>query len=179
MGKGREIAACAYEHFATGGRRVLWLSVSQDLRLDAARDVDDVREGAAALPQLALFPDRQTPASWMVPQGDLDAKGVKDGVLFMASRGAGAGAARGWVGGRLSWAEPPPLHPPPRAQTYSLLINKGKGLSRLDQAVQWLSKHGDDKARGRGKGKDCVCAVAALVFPQSPFPPPYPMHTRR
>ncbi len=76
VGKGRQLAGCAYEHWATGGRRVLWLSVSPDLRHDAARDLDDL--GLAPLP---LFPARG--GAGTLPTGVLDALGVKDGVLFM------------------------------------------------------------------------------------------------
>jgi hypothetical protein len=77
VGKGRQIAGLAYEHWFTGGTRVLWLSVSGDLRHDAARDIDDL--GLARLP---LYPARDS-AAGMVPTGNLDAAGVKDGVLFM------------------------------------------------------------------------------------------------
>ena len=41
-GKGRQIAALIKEHERTGGRRTLWISVSNDLRYDARRDLDDV-----------------------------------------------------------------------------------------------------------------------------------------
>lgn len=42
VGKGRQIAALALEHYKTGGRRTLWISVSNDLRFDAKRDLQDV-----------------------------------------------------------------------------------------------------------------------------------------
>jgi hypothetical protein len=42
VGKGRQIAALIKQHFAEGGTRALWISVSQDLRLDAARDLKDL-----------------------------------------------------------------------------------------------------------------------------------------
>jgi hypothetical protein len=77
VGKGRQIAGLAYEHWFTGGKRVLWLSVSGDLRHDAARDIDDL-----GLAQLPLYPARGS-AGGTVPTGNLDAAGVKDGVLFM------------------------------------------------------------------------------------------------
>lgn len=69
MGKGREIAAMAYEHTLTGGARTLWVSVSGDLRVDAARDIDDIKAGS--MPTLTLYPPRGT-TSWTLPQGDLD-----------------------------------------------------------------------------------------------------------
>ncbi|KAL4451948.1 hypothetical protein ABPG75_007610 [Micractinium tetrahymenae] len=43
VGKGRQIAALIKQHFNDGGRRALWVSVSSDLRIDAARDLKDVR----------------------------------------------------------------------------------------------------------------------------------------
>ena len=48
MGKGRQIAAVIKEFWATGGRRVLWVSTSNDLRYDARRDLEDL--GAANIP---------------------------------------------------------------------------------------------------------------------------------
>lgn len=42
VGKGRQIAALIKQHFAEGGTRALWISVSQDLRLDAERDLADL-----------------------------------------------------------------------------------------------------------------------------------------
>ena len=43
VGKGRQIAALIKQHWAEGGRRALWVSVSADLRYDAARDLQDVK----------------------------------------------------------------------------------------------------------------------------------------
>ena len=43
VGKGRQIAALIKQHWADGGRRALWVSVSADLRVDAARDLADVK----------------------------------------------------------------------------------------------------------------------------------------
>ncbi|EFN55772.1 hypothetical protein CHLNCDRAFT_51983 [Chlorella variabilis] len=43
VGKGRQIGGLIKQHWADGGRRVLWVSVSADLRHDAARDLRDVR----------------------------------------------------------------------------------------------------------------------------------------
>jgi hypothetical protein len=50
VGKGRQIAALAKQHFLEGGTRVLWISVSNDLRLDAQRDLDDVNADIAVCP---------------------------------------------------------------------------------------------------------------------------------
>lgn len=51
MGKGRQIAGMIKEEHARGGTRTLWLSVSNDLRFDAERDLADV--GAGHIP---VFP---------------------------------------------------------------------------------------------------------------------------
>ena len=77
VGKGRQLAGLAYEHWRTGGKRIVWLSVSSDLRIDAARDLDDL-----GLEKLPLYPARDS-ASATLPTGVLDACGVKDGVLFI------------------------------------------------------------------------------------------------
>ena len=50
MGKGRQIAALIKDYWAQGGRRILWISVSNDLRFDAKRDLQDVRA------QIDIFP---------------------------------------------------------------------------------------------------------------------------
>lgn len=42
MGKGRQIGALIRQHWSEGGRHVLWVSVSNDLRRDAERDLKDV-----------------------------------------------------------------------------------------------------------------------------------------
>lgn len=42
VGKGRQIAGLILEHKLTGGKRCLWISVSNDLRYDAVRDLGDV-----------------------------------------------------------------------------------------------------------------------------------------
>ena len=42
VGKGRQIAALIKQHWHDGGRRILWVSVSRDLRMDSRRDLDDV-----------------------------------------------------------------------------------------------------------------------------------------
>ena len=39
VGKGRQIAAMIAEYMAQGGRRVLWVSVSTNLKFDAERDL--------------------------------------------------------------------------------------------------------------------------------------------
>ena len=45
VGKGRQIAALCKQHWHDGGRRILWVSVSQDLRIDTKRDLNDVNAG--------------------------------------------------------------------------------------------------------------------------------------
>jgi len=42
VGKGREIAALIKQCWDKGCRKILWVSVSQDLREDARRDLDDI-----------------------------------------------------------------------------------------------------------------------------------------
>ncbi|KAH7622457.1 putative Protein FORGETTER 1 [Nannochloris sp. 'desiccata'] len=42
VGKGRTIAGLVKQHWNNGGNYILWLSVSQDLRRDARRDLDDL-----------------------------------------------------------------------------------------------------------------------------------------
>jgi P-loop containing NTP hydrolase pore-1 len=42
VGKGRTIAGLVKQHWNAGGKYILWVSVSQDLRRDARRDLDDI-----------------------------------------------------------------------------------------------------------------------------------------
>ncbi|GFR48197.1 hypothetical protein Agub_g10014, partial [Astrephomene gubernaculifera] len=74
VGKGRQIAAVIKEFWATGGRRVLWVSTSTDLRFDARRDLADL--GAADVP---VLPPRKD----SVPSGNLESVYPRGGVLFI------------------------------------------------------------------------------------------------
>lgn len=42
VGKGRTVAGIIYENYLCGRKRAIWLSVSNDLRLDAIRDLQDI-----------------------------------------------------------------------------------------------------------------------------------------
>lgn len=53
VGKGRQIAALIKEFLLCGGQRVLWVSVSNDLRYDARRDLNDLGVDES---QIELFP---------------------------------------------------------------------------------------------------------------------------
>ena len=78
VGKGRQIAANIVEHVRTGGGRVLWVSVSADLRLDAARDLRDLQVAdAQGIAASRLFPRSDA----LLPQGNLSTI-VGDGVVF-------------------------------------------------------------------------------------------------
>lgn len=46
VGKGRTIAGLVKQHWNSGGKYILWVSVSQDLRRDARRDLDDLEAKA-------------------------------------------------------------------------------------------------------------------------------------
>ena len=45
VGKGRTVAGIIYENYLMGRKRALWLSVSNDLRVDAERDLRDIGAG--------------------------------------------------------------------------------------------------------------------------------------
>lgn len=47
VGKGRTIAGIIYENYLKGRKRALWISVSNDLKYDAERDLSDI--GAAKI----------------------------------------------------------------------------------------------------------------------------------
>lgn len=42
MGKGRTIAGIIYENYLNGRKKALWISVSNDLKYDAERDLKDI-----------------------------------------------------------------------------------------------------------------------------------------
>lgn len=45
MGKGRTIAGILYENYLQHRKKAIWLSVSNDLKVDAERDLRDVGLG--------------------------------------------------------------------------------------------------------------------------------------
>lgn len=45
VGKGRTIAGIIYENYLKGRKRAIWISVSNDLKYDAERDLRDIRAG--------------------------------------------------------------------------------------------------------------------------------------
>lgn len=45
MGKGRTIAGIIFENYMKGRKRAIWVSVSNDLRYDAERDLKDIGAG--------------------------------------------------------------------------------------------------------------------------------------
>lgn len=54
VGKGRTLAALILNHWKEGGKRILWVSCSNDLRVDALRDLGDLGTVASDIP---LFPE--------------------------------------------------------------------------------------------------------------------------
>lgn len=76
VGKGRQIAATAIERWRTGGRRILWVSVSTDLKWDARRDLNDL--GVQECSDIQIYPTRST-----LPAGKLSDNGIGDGILFL------------------------------------------------------------------------------------------------
>lgn len=42
VGKGRTIAGTIYENYLKGRKRAIWVSVSNDLKYDAERDLKDI-----------------------------------------------------------------------------------------------------------------------------------------
>ncbi|KAK3282320.1 hypothetical protein CYMTET_9945 [Cymbomonas tetramitiformis] len=73
VGKGRQIAGTMVEHWRTGGRRILWLSVSNDLKWDAERDLKDL----GANEPIPIFPVGST----ALPSKNMDMV-LGDGMLF-------------------------------------------------------------------------------------------------
>ncbi|KAK9815308.1 hypothetical protein WJX72_001386 [[Myrmecia] bisecta] len=124
VGKGRQIAALIKEHWRTGGRRALWVSVSNDLKYDSIRDLEDV--GADAI---KVFPQRSTLPSASVrldrewPEGVLF---VTYSLLISGSRSGGKDDKDMELGDstQKTWKIP-------------------KG-SRLKQIVEWLSGKGGE-----------------------------------
>ncbi|XP_074642051.1 protein strawberry notch homolog 1-like [Tubulanus polymorphus] len=55
VGKGRTIAGIIYENYILGRKRAIWLSVSNDLRVDAERDLRDIGAGKIDVHALNKF----------------------------------------------------------------------------------------------------------------------------
>ena len=116
VGKGRQIAGLVYEHVRRGGRRVLWVSTSADLRYDAERDLNDLN----AKPKIEVIP-KNTAA---MPRGDLS-EHLDSGVVFSTYSLLTQGTAKITKStGEYS----------DKTQILRLIKNN----SRLDQFVRWL-----------------------------------------
>ncbi len=75
VGKGRSIAGVILENFQRLRKRAIWVSVSNDLKHDAERDLRDVGAGDIPVYSLKEFPYEETFS---------DAKGsIKEGVMFL------------------------------------------------------------------------------------------------
>lgn len=103
VGKGRQLAAVALEHWRRGGRRILWISVSNDLRYDAARDLADLCGKRGVIP---IYPQGYS----VLPGGKLSRSRITDGILFvtyslLVSGGGkeGGGEGRGRFSQILQW----------------------------------------------------------------------------
>ena len=64
VGKGRTIAGLIYENYLKGRKKAIWVSVSNDLKYDADRDLGDI--GASKISVHALNKVAQGPAAGVV-----------------------------------------------------------------------------------------------------------------
>ena len=116
VGKGRQIAAMVYEHRRRGGKRVLWVSTSADLKFDAMRDLNDLN----ATPSITVEPRTQS----NLPTGPLSDI-VDEGVVFctysLLIRGA-------------------PRTKRKMKQTTDASVEMVVNGSRLKQLVDWLGE---------------------------------------
>ena len=62
VGKGRQLAGIIFENWLAGRKKHVWISTSNDLRLDAARDLKDI--GAPNISVLALSKWRLQRFGW-------------------------------------------------------------------------------------------------------------------
>lgn len=81
VGKGRTIAGLLLEYVRRGLTRCLWLSTSQELMVDAKRDLSElgVPETNDETGTVMFYPSIN---GAVLPKGDLDEKGITGGVLF-------------------------------------------------------------------------------------------------
>ncbi|MEW5318589.1 MAG: hypothetical protein WDW38_009802 [Sanguina aurantia] len=125
VGKGRQIAALIKEFRATGGKRVLWVSTSADLRFDARRDLTDMR-----CPDVEVFPRAKN----SLPKGDLS-KLFPSGVLFVTY------SLLVRKNGGEDGDEPAPVAAPVARRTKAqTLSDRFPAESRLTQIVNWLGE---------------------------------------
>ncbi|KAK9865736.1 hypothetical protein WJX84_001418, partial [Apatococcus fuscideae] len=102
VGKGRTIAGLILENVRCGQGKHIWLSTAADLRIDARRDLDDIKAQEVDLHAL----NRQPYCNLSSPEANL-----KSGVIF---------------------------------STYASLISSSdKGLSRLQQLIDWFGPEYD------------------------------------
>ena len=117
VGKGRQIAGLVYQHYRSGGRRVLWVSVSSDLKFDAERDLKDLK----LTPKIEVYPKN----AGNLPGGSLE-KLAEEGVMFctysLLIHGSGKVANMAGKG---------------CVTDHGSLFKSG---SRLKQLIDWLAK---------------------------------------
>lgn len=116
VGKGRQIAALIKQHWEEGGTQVLWVSVSNDLRRDAERDLRDI--GAMEIDV--------NPKEDKFPQGELL---YDSGVLFVTYSLLSSGLKKNGYN-----ADPPPKKRGRRAGGSSSALNGGGGSGSLGAA---------------------------------------------
>jgi hypothetical protein len=64
VGKGRTIAGVIFENYLKGRKRAIWVSVSNDLKYDAERDLRDI--GASKIEVHALNKVMDVSYSWVM-----------------------------------------------------------------------------------------------------------------
>ncbi|GLC46848.1 hypothetical protein PLESTB_001541000 [Pleodorina starrii] len=164
VGKGRQIGAIIRECWSRGVRRVLWVSVSTDLRVDAGRDMEDT--GCTAL-GVKLYPQGKNGA--MPAAKDVLERHFNDGVLFCTYSlliGKGSGVTAGSAAIREKRKADNE-----RSQTRVEQDFRANPLqfyppgSRLRQMVDWLQVGGDGQGECLIVFDECHRAKNLLLGP--------------
>ena len=127
VGKGRQIAANIIEHWRQGRRRILWVSVSQDLKVDSERDINDLTQCTMdlRLRDIRVYPEGTS----SLPKGKLSRNLASQGVIFCTYSLLIQSLGTRWGKGD--------------NQGIEVLIRSVDPSSRLAQLIQWL---GDEAA---------------------------------
>lgn len=148
VGKGRQIAALIKQHWEEGGTRALWISVSQDLRVDARRDLQDMKAG------VGVYSESGVPRSnfqgvlfitYSLLRVGLPSPGAMGSTVNNKSKRKAKGkrpADQGGEGQEEGQAEPD--------ETDALIVWDPPESSRLAQVIRWLK--GERKMAPAGPG---------------------------
>eukprot|EP00899_Mesostigma_viride_P020862 jgi/Mesvir1/28778/Mv09258-RA.2 len=183
VGKGRQVAALIVNHMRAPdvrGSRVLWVSVSTDLKWDADRDLKDVDPTS----RIPLYPEGTKSLPF---KGKLSEQGIGGGVLFItysllvSARAGGGGAADPAPAPAPAPAAPAETSPPLGVAAQMDTKEFMSPNARFRQILEWLQEdpnpliifdecHKAKNLLGEGRNAKSTKTARAVVHLQKMLP---------